>query len=167
MNRNIGNNQNFYIDFHYCRSGITGDLEQIREREETRHTNRPYCWYSEAGTDNGHDFSKFEKVRSALSQMDADGARGDVKSILESIFKGESYFVMETERLKAKYKGAKNGAVITEILNQEYKKQIFDACLFYDVWPVTGNGAAAEEDETAREDETATEGGHNGNGKGA
>ena len=116
------NNENFYVDFHYCRSGITNTLENIREREEAQYTNRPYCWH---GSDEKHCFKQFEDAGAALKKM----KRGDVKALLDSIFEGESYFKIELERLKTKYKDFEE-----EYINEKNKKVIFDACLFYDLW---------------------------------
>ena len=123
-------NDNFYVDFHYCRSGITGNLEDIRKHEEEAYTNRPYCWYSPTNNDPCHDFEKFVKVGETLKEMAGERARGDIKSLSESIFKGDSYFKVELERLRAKY----GRSVDISDINEESKKEIFDACLIYDLW---------------------------------
>jgi len=128
-NREHGNN-NFYIDFHFCRSGITGNLENIREREEQKYTNRPYCWHSPANNDENHNFEKFQNVGRALHAMSKERARGDVKGLLDSIFEGESYFNIELERLKTKYGDLPEW----QYINENNKKEIFDVCLFYDLW---------------------------------
>ena len=125
----VHGNDNFYIDFHYCRSGITNNLENIRKREEEEYTNRPYCWHSPLEDDTEHCFEKFETIGKTMQKMSKDHARGDIKGLLDSIFKGESYFKIELERLEAKYEDFSK-----KYINEANKKEIFDVCLFYDLW---------------------------------
>ena len=132
-NRSEGHDQNFYVDFHYIRSGITGDLKKIRA-DEFQYSNRPYCWRSAAGTDAEHDYKCFEDAGAALCEMGED-ARGDIKRIIETIFQGDSYYRMETERLKTKYKLRGKNNIMDIFLSEETKqKALFDACLHYDLW---------------------------------
>jgi hypothetical protein len=129
-NVNIGNNRNFYIDFHYCRNGITGELKDIRQEEEA-FTNLPYRWHSPDETDMEHDYEPFKKAGKELAGIGED-ARGDVKNIIEARMRGESYYLMEVERLLVKY--SRNAAIKAVLSDKKNEKPLFDACAHYDLW---------------------------------
>lgn len=81
-----------YIDFHFCRSGITGSLEQIRGAQEAKFTRRPYRVSDE--------FQQFLAVGSILRNSSI--ARSDIKELNRAILRGDSWYALEYERIKAK-----------------------------------------------------------------
>lgn len=86
-----------YIDIHFCRSGITGSLEQIRGAQEIDVTARPYKV--------GGSYDTFIEVGKLLaSSMRSRGGikRSDIKELSRAILRGYSWYVLEYERLKAK-----------------------------------------------------------------
>lgn len=119
-NRQNGNN-NCFIDYHFC-NGYINDLDLMRETQENGLTARPYCYTCNTDNEVSH-IEDFERVAHQLQQI----GRANAKGLRDAILIGESYFLVELERLKACYKE-------DFTLLQSDKQQIFDVCIVYDIW---------------------------------
>jgi len=116
-----GNNGN-YIDFHYCHSGITNELKVIRKQQEAEYTLRPYRL---------DDFKKFIHVGQILRSV----GRSNVKSLGESVVKGESFFRFDVQRVRAgKYSGFNDLADEYSDNEERFKRMIYDVSVVYDLW---------------------------------
>ena len=130
-----GGNEGSYIDFHFCRSGITGTLVQIRQAQEAPITLRPYAYKGD-----GVDFESFMEVGCKLK--DSKIARADIKNLGNLILDGPkekpacgSRYRLEMERLKFK-EGADDRTIedIEGKYGEKVPKLLFDVAGFYDVW---------------------------------
>lgn len=118
-----------YIDFHFCRSGITGSLEQIREAQEAGLTARPYRW--------GSSYERFTEVGQILACSKLK--RADLKELNRAILRGESWYQIELERLRAKDPDAMGrvGALLSDAEDAEgaaMKTVLFDVTSIWDVY---------------------------------
>lgn len=92
-----------YVDFHFCRSGITGSLRKIRSAQEEGITARPY-----RVDDTYAQFLKVGRLMSAGIGKDAlvgskeKVRRADVKALSRAIQKGDSWCDLELERMRDK-----------------------------------------------------------------
>lgn len=117
-----GHSDESYIDFHYCHSGITNNLETLRAEQEEQYTNRPYR------TDQFNEFIRAGKILREIG-------RSNVKSLGEAIVRGNSYYHFETERIKSKFKGGFTGLINEYKNNEDYlKRMIYDISVVYDLW---------------------------------
>lgn len=121
------NNGN-YIDFHYCHSGITNELDVIRDEQEADYTYRPYSL---------QDFNEYARIGRILHKI----GRSNVKSLGDSAVKGISYYRFDIERVKSRnYPGF--NALIDEYKNSDENKDreeklmriIYDVSVVYDLW---------------------------------
>lgn len=111
-----------YIDFHYCHSGITNDLEKIRENQEKDLTLRPYKL---------EDFKKFCDYGNSISEI----GRQNIKTLRDSYFEGESHFQFEIERIISRYPNGKFKKLCEDFRDtKEFGKLIYDVSLVYDLW---------------------------------
>lgn len=124
--RNEGKN---YIDFHFCHSGITNDLETIRETQEQHFSAKPY------------EFSSSWKQFTALGKVVSEANRSNVKSLCEAIVRGDSYY-RETMRM-IQSRGKLTGIDETDLT---VKQMIFDITSVYDLW-FAGAGEEEASDE--------------------
>lgn len=125
-----------YVDFHICRSGITGTLEQIRKAQEGSLVKRPYR------VGKGHTYAKFLEVGRLLAASKAI-KRSDIKELNRAMLRGDSWYALEYERIKAKDKmtmdaiekgcGVAGDAGASERRNGT-KKYLFDVTSLYDVF---------------------------------
>ena len=118
-----------YIDFHFCRSGITGTLEQIRDAQEAELTSRPYRIEDE--------YQRFIHVGRILNSSFLK--RSDLKELNRSILRGGSWYEIEFERLKAKSKEAISSIeALFESANAdgEMRKVLFDVTSLWDVFDI-------------------------------
>ncbi len=120
-----------YVDFHYCHSGITNDLEVIRDAQEAEYSFRPYSMET---------LAEFIRIGKALS---SSIGRSNVKALGEAIIKGEPYYQIEIERIKSRNKG-KFCRLVDEYgeNNEKLRKIIYDISVIYDLW--FGKGATEE-----------------------
>ncbi|MBR6983954.1 MAG: hypothetical protein IKH75_10605 [Ruminococcus sp.] len=115
-----------YIDFHYCHSGITNDLDSIRDSQEKEYTSRPYSL---------DDFAEFVRIGRLLGNKKTGIGRSNVKALGEAIIKGDPYYAIEIERIKSRYKGS-----FTHLIdeygedNADLKKIIYDISVVFDLW---------------------------------
>lgn len=123
-----------YLDFHFCRSGITGTLEQIRAAQESAHTARPYAY----GNTDALSLSDLQKAGELLKKSKV--SRGDIKNLGDLIIssplpqENDSRFRLEIERLKFKEDGEKNLEAIEQLAKGQFRQLLFDISSFYDVW---------------------------------
>ena len=125
LNRKNGNG-NCLVDFQYCYSGITGDLENMREQDKDR-INRPYCIckgdnISDAPCMLLDDFIACGRKLSAIG-------RSNVKDLAKALVYGQAEYLQEYYRIRAHIK---DGAAFE--LDDKEKKMLFDVAQFYDLW---------------------------------
>lgn len=116
-----GNNGS-YVDYHYCHSGITNELDVIRNEQEGKYTLRPYSM---------EDFKELDRIGHVLSAA----GRSNVKSLGDSIVKGDSYYRFDVQRIRSRnYKGF--NALVDEYADNEerLKRMIYDISVIYDLW---------------------------------
>ena len=119
--RKYESNANF-IDFHYCRAGITNDMEIVREKQEKDLTARPYR------VDEKHEGYSYPEFISFANVIKAIG-RSNIKELAATLIKGESYYRFEIERINSRFKG-----IHIEPTDEKSKKMIFDIAQVYDLW---------------------------------
>ncbi len=116
------NDNGNYIDFHYCHSGITNELDIIRAEQEADHTFRPYSL---------NEFEEFMYIGKVLGNI----GRANVKSLGDSIVKGESYYRFDVQRIRSR-----NYKRFAELINnyaeneEKFKRIIYDVSVVYDLW---------------------------------
>lgn len=115
-----GNDGNNYIDFHFCHSGITNTLDEIRNVQEKNVTARPYEYST--------SWKEFMDYGNILSEI----KRADVKALGEAIIKGDSHYLFELERIKSRDKDKKLSKIYEN--PEKAKKYIFDVSIVYDLW---------------------------------
>lgn len=123
LSHKAGNENNNYIDFHYCHAGITNSLDEIRKRQESKFTARPYEYST--------DWKEFNKYGRMLKEIN----RSDVKALGEAIIKGDSYYKTELRRIKSRQK--KESPINDINFNEndmKIKSFIFDISIIYDLW---------------------------------
>ena len=118
-----------YVDFHFCRSGITGTLDQIREAQEEVFVARPY--------EVGDTYDQFLHVGERLARSKKI-QRSDIKELGRAILKGDSWYRLEYERLKAKDLATfANDGIEGIVTDGALRKRIlFDVCSMWDVFDV-------------------------------
>lgn len=116
-----GNNED-YIDFHYCHSGIINELDVIREEQEADYTLRPYSL-------NG--FEEFISVGRIMRSI----GRSNVKSLGDAVVKGTSFFRFEIQRIRSRNYNGFNELIDTYANDEEkLKRMIYDISVVYDLW---------------------------------
>ena len=116
------NNNNNYIDFHFCHSGITNELEAIRDKQEANYTLRPYSMAM---------FNEFISIGHILRSI----GRSNVKSLGDAVVKGTSYFRFEIQRIRSRNYDGFNELIDTYANDEEkLKKMIYDISVVYDLW---------------------------------
>lgn len=119
-----GNNGS-YIDFHYCHSGITNELDVIREEQESAFTLRPYSLEA---------FDEFIRIGRILRSI----GRSDVKSLGESIVKGDSYYRFDVQRVCSRLpENHKEFLSLVEEYRdneEQLKRMIYDISVVSDLW---------------------------------
>ena len=120
QSRAYDSNANF-IDFHYCRAGITNDLETVRDRQEKDLTARPY---RVDGEHNGYSYLEFISFAKKVKEI----GRANIKELAASVIKGESYYRFEIERINSRFKN-----IHIDPNDERSKKMIFDIAQVYDL----------------------------------
>lgn len=118
-----------YVDFHYCRSGITGSLRQIRDAQEEGLVARPL----KRGL--GYDAFLHAGETLAASQV----SRADIKKLNQSILQGDSWFALEYERIKAKdYRAIQRVEELAQqagfLGDEALRRLLFDVTSFWDIF---------------------------------
>lgn len=106
-----------YVDFHFCHSGITNDLEVIREKQEAKLTNRPY------------EYKDFQEFMEKGKELNAIG-RSNIKDLGQAILKNESSYQFEIHRINS----LKNLENPLDHNDNNLKKTLFDISTVYDIW---------------------------------
>lgn len=120
ISRAYNSNANF-IDFHYCRAGITNDMETVREKQENGLTARPYR------VDDGHNGYMYKDFIDLAQRLKKIG-RSNIKELSCAIIKGDSYYQFEIERINSRQK------LHIDPKDEKTKKMIFDIGQVYDLW---------------------------------
>ena len=130
-----------FIDFHFCRSGITGTLSQIREAQEGAYTARPYRI--------GDSYDSFLRLGELLAHSKLQ--RSDIKELSRAILRGESWYRLAYERLKAKDPAAFGHGAAEDIEPDRriLKKLLFDVTSMWDVFDVRFEGEHGREAEVS------------------
>ena len=121
--RQYGSNANF-IDFHYCRAGITNDMDIVREKQENGMTARPY---RVDGVHEGYSYPDFISFANEIKEI----GRSNIKELAAAIIKGESYYCFEIERINSRFKCK---GIHIDPTNERSRKMIFDIAQVYDLW---------------------------------
>lgn len=111
-----------FVDFHFCRSAITNDMDTVREKQEAGLTARPYRIDDEHG---GYSYNEFEKLGKMLSVI----GRANIKNLAAAIIKGDAHYQLEMQRIRSRYKDTFDGKT-----NEQLKQYIFDIAQVYDLW---------------------------------
>lgn len=119
--RQYGSNANF-VDFHYCRAGITNDMDIVRKKQENGLTARPY---RVDGEHEGYSYSEFNRFAKKIKVI----GRANIKELAASLIKGESYYRFEIERINSRFKD-----IHIESTDERSRKMIFDIAQVYDLW---------------------------------
>ena len=83
-----------YVDFHFCRAGITGSLGQVRGAQEASLTCRPYRI--------GESYDRFCAMGELLASSSCRLQRSDLKGLGRAVLRGDSWYGLEFERLCSK-----------------------------------------------------------------
>lgn len=111
-----------YIDFHYCHSGIMNELDVIREEQEAEYTLRPYSM---------KDFDELVRVGHIVHAI----GRSNVKSLGDSVVKGKSFYRFDIQRVCARnFKGFNE--LVDEYREKEERlmRMLYDISVVYDLW---------------------------------
>ena len=118
-----------YFDFYFCRSGLTNDMETIRETEEKGATGLPYAV---------DEF--FDRINADIKPVFDKIGRSNIKALTNAILSDSqgndkeqhAAFLYEAKRLNA-YCGQKVFKDGVE-KDSEFKKMLFDAGSVCDIW---------------------------------
>lgn len=120
-----------FVDFHFCRSGITNDMETIRANQDAQFTCRPFMQNCDKkiaeSVKTDVEFEEFCKFGKSLSEI----GRANIKELGQSIIRGDSYYKFELERIRSRYPKLD---CIHQDDDEKNKKLIFDIAQVYDIW---------------------------------
>lgn len=148
QSRQYGSNANF-IDFHFCRAGITNDMDTVRSEQENGLTARPY---REDAEHNGYSYSEFIRLGKMLAgsnetytdnenkktYKDNGIGRANVKNLATELIKSRSSYKFEMLRIRSRLN--KDNPFDKELLerldpdSEALEKLIFDIAQVYDLW---------------------------------
>ena len=124
-----------YFDWYFCRSGLTNDMETIRETEEKGATGLPYAvdaFFERINSEVKPVFDKIGRsnVKTLVNAILSDSQGIDADSLNEK--EAHASFLYETNRLNA-YCGER---LFKEdaYKNDAFRKLLFDAGSMCDVW---------------------------------
>lgn len=137
-----GGDEASYVDWHFCRAGILGSLKRIRKAQEGFITGRPYKI--------GESYDRFVKIGKIISKArdyeDISLKRTDLKELARAILKGDSWYALEYERMRAKDCASMNeaervlyGADVPaerELVRRGMRNPLFDVASSIDVFDV-------------------------------
>jgi hypothetical protein len=107
-----------YFDAYFCRGAITGELDELRERQQAERTKMPYCV---RGEDSEHSYKDFENVGKALRKL----ARTKVKTLRDRAFRSNAELELELDRIST---------LQVHGLSADDRAMIMDVADFYDIW---------------------------------
>lgn len=129
------------VDFHYCQGAFGTSLEEIRKKEETENSSRPWFvnYYGSekkkeiSGLVNGK-YCTCETVQAMKKMLDKIGRR-NIKNLALSAKRGAADFKAELERICAHQKEKEIDFSLKGILDDEMqRKLIYDMVIVYDIW---------------------------------
>ena len=125
------NSEANFIDFHFCRAGITNDMEIVREKQEKGLTARPYRVDVEPKVDSYGEFIRLANELNGNSIADKTKGigRANIKELATAVIKGESYYRFEVERINSRFKD-----IYIDPKDEKKRKMIFDIAQVYDLW---------------------------------
>ena len=142
-NRQAGGKNNL-VDFQYCFSGVTGDLQDIRQADQ-KWLARPYRFKQEvldaleqgspaaAQREGIHSLDALKAMNTAFQAIggeDSNSQRSVLKRLSSLLLTGkETEFDLEIERLKAAYPAFQPRAG-----KAAFKQLVFDLAQVYDLW---------------------------------
>ena len=127
-NRRNGS-KNMLLDFQYCFSGVTGDLDSMREADESL-MGRPYSFWSE----NAPNLNTAEKLKYCAAACRSIG-RGNIKQLSALLLMDrEQEFQLEIQRLKTIVPGEKAKSFLDELKEEQARKYLFDIAQVFDLW---------------------------------
>lgn len=132
--RQYGSSANF-IDFHFCRAGITNDMEIVREKQEKGLTARPYRIDGEHEGYSYREFIHLANILNGTCKSDNDPSetkgigRANIKELAAAVIKGESYYRFEVERINSRFEN-----IHIDPKDEKTRKMIFDIARVYDFW---------------------------------
>jgi CRISPR/Cas system-associated protein Cas10 (large subunit of type III CRISPR-Cas system) len=126
---------NCYLDFFFMISGVTGELEAIRNRQYGDRTHTPYC---KPGNDLEHSLELFHSVKTHMVKA----KRANVKALHDAALKGLHEFEIEVQRIRSKQAGFLQSTSDSEKRPQPQplpdmailRKIVYDVATVYDVW---------------------------------
>ncbi|MBQ9199640.1 MAG: hypothetical protein IJ141_05625 [Lachnospiraceae bacterium] len=142
-----------FVDFHYCRTGITNNMETIRDEQEKDLTARPFL-YGEPGVECRSDindirFDDFEAFGKLLAGTDdvGDGVgRANIKELAASLLTNHSKYEFEMIRIRSRLTKDEYKELVgkmypeTDEKKKEVEKLLFDIAQVYDLWFATERG---------------------------
>ena len=117
-------NGNCLVDFQFCYSGITGDLDTMREQDKERMC-RPYYISKSINDEPCKSLDKLLELGKKLSAI----GRANIKELSKAAIIGEAEYLQELYRIRAHIEDGKEFD-----LNEEEKAMLFDVAQFYDIW---------------------------------
>jgi hypothetical protein len=124
---------NCYVDFFFMMSGVTGELDDMREEQYAERTNTPYCI---TGTDNEHDLNTLLKIKDQM----VGAKRANVKALHDAALRGFDEFRFEVQRIRSQQAGFLKGipGASAQDDDKAYQKKVakivYDIATVYDVW---------------------------------
>ena len=117
------------MDFQYCFSGVTGDLDDMRKDDGTLMA-RPYSFNTVEGISSIEGLNNAAATLKNFNSEGNDSARSIVKKLATLSLTGQNAaFDLELDRLIAQRKSAINGED-----RDKLKKLAFDVSQVYDLW---------------------------------
>ncbi len=112
-----------YIDFHFVHSGITNDLETLREEQNI--LTRPYEF---TDADVSGDIASWQQLVSLAEKISVIG-RANIKDLGSAIHRGDTYYKQELERISSRY-----AEFNIDGNDERLKRMLADIAAMYDVW---------------------------------
>ena len=128
VNRQHGSG-NMLLDFQYCFSGITGDLETMREADAAL-MGRPYCFWSDK--ENGLKTAmKLEKYGVLCNDI----GRSNVKQLASLLLMNRKQeFLLEIQRLMTIVLAPAAKEFLEELADDKAQQYLFDIAQVFDLW---------------------------------
>ncbi len=119
-----GNADNSYIDFHFCHSGITNDLETLRKEQGI--LTQPY--------QVGADWEEFLELAQRIRPI----GRSNIKDLGYAAFRGESQYRQKLEFVHSRYPDVEIPSSPQDERFEKTMRMIADISAVYDIWFVGG-----------------------------
>ena len=113
-----GSENKSYVDAYFCRGAVTGEMAELRQKQEGKRTKMPYCI--------GEEFTRFKTLGASLKSNNI--ARTNVKALRDAAFASDSDFELELMRVRS---NAKKGSIEIKAADMPV---FCDAAAFFDLW---------------------------------